>query len=110
MQITSADVFEALSRPAKQLADEVSAVLQSATPELISDIYDNGIVLTGGASQIWGMEQLLSERTGVRCTLADDPDSCVAYGCGKSLAWINRLNEGPINLARQRILRRRLEL
>ena len=110
VQVTSADIYEALKRPARQIADEVASVMENSTPELVSDIYDSGIVLTGGGSQIWGMEQLLAERTGVACTLADDPDSCVAYGCGKSLAWINRMNEGPINLARQRILRRRLEL
>ena len=48
---------------------------------------------------------LLSERTGVPCTLADDPDSCVAYGCGKSLSWINHMQEGPINIARKRLMR-----
>ena len=38
-------------------------------------------------------------------TLADDPDSCVAYGCGKSLAWMNHMQEGPINIARKRAMR-----
>ena len=51
------------------------------------------------------MDKLLTERTGVECRLADDPDSCVAYGCGKSLAWINHMQEGPINLARKRLMR-----
>ena len=110
VQISSADLYETLSTLARQIADEVAAVMDSSTPELVSDIYETGIVLTGGGSQLWGMAQLISERTGVACTLADDPDSCVAYGCGKSLAWINRMNEGPINLARQRILRKQLGL
>ena len=65
----------------------------------------NGIVLTGGASQIYGMDLLLTERTGVRCALADDAASCVVYGCGKSLAWINQMTEGPINVARKRLLK-----
>ena len=107
--ILSSDVLDALSRTARQIADEVANVLDTSTPELVSDIFENGIVLTGGGSQIWGMAQLLNQRVGVPCTLADDPDSCVAYGCGKSLAWINRMNEGPINLARKRILRRRMD-
>ena len=72
----------------------------------MADIAANGITLTGGGSLIWGMEMLLMERTGIRCTVADDPESCVAYGCGKSLSWINHMNEGPINIARKRILRR----
>ena len=62
-------------------------------------------VLTGGGSQIYGMDLLLQERTGVRCMLADDADSCVAYGCGKSLAWMNHMQEDTINIARRRLLK-----
>ena len=68
-------------------------------------ISENGITLTGGCSQIWGMDLLLMERTGIACILADDPDSCTAYGAGKSLAWINNMQEGPINIARKRAMK-----
>ena len=94
-----------LSRLAKQITDEVLSVLEDTSAELVGDIAENGITLTGGGSQIAGMEQLLTEVTGIPCVLADDPDSCVAYGCGKSLSWINHMNEGPINIARKRIMR-----
>ena len=50
------------------------------------------------------MANLIQARTGIPCTVADDPDSCVVYGCGKSLGWINHMSEGPINIARKRIL------
>ena len=103
--LLSTEIHQVLSRPAKQIADEVLSVLEQTSPELVSDISENGITLTGGGSQIWGMDRLLTEHTGVICTLADDPDSCVAYGCGKSLAWINHMQEGPINIARKRIMR-----
>ena len=89
----------------RQIADELLSVLEETSPELVSDIAENGITLTGGGSQIWGMDKLLTERSGILCTLADDADSCVAYGCGKSLAWINHMTEGPINIARRRIMR-----
>ena len=105
LTLLSSEIFEVLRRPARQIADEVLSVLEEASPELVGDISTNGITLTGGGSQIWGMDSLLSERTGVPCTLADDPDSCVAYGCGKSLAWINHMQEGPINIARKRLMR-----
>lgn len=103
--ISSADMVEALRRPARQITDEVLSVLEQTTPELVADIARNGIVLTGGGSQIWGMDKLVSERTGMNCTVADDADSCVAYGCGKSLSWINRMMEGPINFARRKLLK-----
>ena len=105
LTLMSSEIFEVLRRPARQIADEVLSVLEETSPELVSDIAENGITLTGGGSQIWGMDKLLSERTGTRCTVADDADSCVAYGCGKSLNWINHMQEGPINIARKRIMR-----
>ena len=105
LTLLSSEIYQVLSRPAKQIADEVLSVLEQTSPELVSDISENGITLTGGCSQIWGMDRLLTEKTGVICTLADDPDSCVAYGCGKSLAWINHMQEGPINIARKRMMR-----
>ena len=103
--LKSSEIAEVLWRPARQIADEVLSVLENTSPELVSDISENGITLTGGGSQLWGMDQLLTERTGIQCTVADDPSSCVAYGCGKSLAWINHMQEGPINIARKRIMR-----
>ena len=103
--VTSTDIYKALQRAGRQIADEVQSVLEDTSPELVSDIAENGITLTGGASQIWGMDILLSQHTGIRCTLADDPDSCVAYGCGKSLAWINHMTEGVIDIARKRLMR-----
>ena len=80
-------------------------VLEETSPELVSDIAETGITLTGGGSQIWGMDLLLTERTGIRCTRADDPACCVAYGCGKSLSWISTMQEGPININRKRMMR-----
>ncbi len=103
--ITSTEILDALQRPAAAIADEVLSVLENTSPELVGDIAENGITLTGGGSQIWGLDQLLTERTGILCSLADEPGSCVAYGCGKSLAWINHMTEGPINIARKRAMR-----
>ena len=103
--LTSNEIYEVLRRPARQITDEVMTVLEQTSPELVSDISETGITLTGGCSQIWGMDLLLMERTGIPVTIADDPDSCTAYGCGKSLAWINHMQEGPINIARKRMMR-----
>ena len=105
LTLTSTEIAEVLFRPARQIADEVLSVLENTSPELVSDIAENGITLTGGACQLWGMDKLLTMRTGIQCTIADDPGSCVAYGCGKSLRWMNKMPEGPINIARKRAMR-----
>ena len=106
VMLTSTELYEVLSRLARQITDEVLSVMEDTSAELIGDIAENGITITGGGSLIWGMDQLLQARTGIQCTIADDPDSCVAYGCGKSLSWISHMTEGPINIARKRLLRR----
>ena len=106
--LSASEVSEVLMRMGRQIADEVLSVLEDTSPELVGDIAQTGITLTGGGAQIYGMDMLLSERTGVRCTLADDAPSCVVYGCGRSLAWINQMTEGPINVARKRLLNSRM--
>ena len=106
--LSASEVSEVLIRMGRQIADEVLSVLEDTSPELVGDIAQTGITLTGGGAQIYGMDMLLSERTGVRCTLADDAPSCVVYGCGRSLAWINQMTEGPINVARKRLLNSRM--
>ena len=103
--LLSSEIFEVLRRPARQIADEVLSVLEQTSPELVSDISETGITLTGGCSQLYGFDALLMERTGIPCTVADDPEFCTAYGCGKSLGWINHMTEGPINIARQRMMK-----
>lgn len=103
--VQASDVLEAMYPIAKQIVDEVLAVLEETSPELISDISENGIVLTGGGSQIWGMNLLLEEATKMPCISAENADSCVAYGCGKSLRWVRQMQEGPINIARKRQLK-----
>ena len=103
--LSSKEIYEVLRRPARMIADEVMEVLEQTSPELVSDVAENGITLTGGCSQLWGFAELLMERTGIACIVADDPDSCTAYGCGKSLAWINHMDEGPISMARKRAMR-----
>jgi len=107
LTITASELLEqkVLLRFALQIAEEISAILEDTSAELVGDLTENGIVLTGGGCQVYGMDAFLQDRTGIPCTIADDPASCVAYGCGKSLAWITRMTEGPINLARKRLMR-----
>ncbi len=100
----ASEVDNALKRSARQIVDEIVTVLEQTQPELVVDISKNGIVLTGGGSRVYGMDQLITERTGIACSVADDAESCVAFGCGKSLKWINQMQEGTINIARKKLL------
>ena len=103
--VTSTELMEVLQRPARAIVEEVVDVLEMTSPELVADIDRNGIILTGGGSQIWGIETMLHERTQIACMVADSPDTCVAIGCGKSLQWINSMQEGTINIARKKLMK-----
>ena len=103
--VTSTELLEVLQRPARVIVEEVVAVLEQTSPELVADIDKNGIVLTGGGSQIWGMDALLQQRVQIACMVSDSPDTCVALGCGKSLQWVSTMQEGTINIARKKLMR-----
>ena len=107
LTLRSSDLAPVLQRTARAISDEVVNVLEDTSPELVSDIAVNGITLTGGGSQMDGLAAMIEQRTGIRCKLADDPDSCVAYGCGRTIAWIRhmKMKEGPINIAKKRAMR-----
>ena len=60
--LTSTEIFRSFT-VRRMITDEVLAVLEQTSPELVSDISENGITLTGGCSQIWGMDLLIAERT-----------------------------------------------
>lgn len=105
LTLSSEDIWEVLHRLARAIAEEVVSLLEITSPELVSDIMENGITLTGGGSQLSGIAQVIEKRTRVRCTVADDPAYCVAYGCGKILPYISNMKDGPINLAKKRLMR-----
>ena len=103
--ISSAEMLEAFKRPARQIVDEALDVLEHSSPELVADIAQTGIVLTGGGSLLYGFDKLISERTEIACSIADDADSCVANGTGRALAWIGAMQEGTINIARRKLMK-----
>ena len=79
------ETLEALKEPLKAIIDTISLVIERTPPELLGDIYRNGIVLTGGGSKLTGLDKLIENATGIRTYLAKDPISCVVLGTGKSL-------------------------
>ena len=85
--ITSDETLEALSETAAQIVDQVHAVLEKTPPELAADIYDRGIVMTGGGSLLSGLDVLIQEKTGINVFIAEDPLTAVAVGTGKFIEF-----------------------
>ncbi len=103
--ISSGDMIEALEEPMSQVLEAIHLVLERTPPELVADVSQNGIILSGGGAQLWGMDRLIEERTGIATVLVDDALSCTAYGAGRMLQNLDDMNEGMINLARRKQVR-----
>lgn len=93
ISVSSEDIRDALDEVAVQIVDAVHSVLERTPPELVGDIAENGIVMTGGGAMIDGLDKLLMEKTGIHVYLADDPLSCVAKGTGASLDNLHVLRD-----------------
>ncbi|MCL1834700.1 MAG: rod shape-determining protein [Oscillospiraceae bacterium] len=100
--ISSTDTLEAFEEVSERIIDGVHSILENTPPELVADISQNGIILTGGSSLLWGFDKLIANRTSINTHTADDADLCVANGLAKSLARVGEMSEGTINLARRR--------
>jgi rod shape-determining protein MreB len=83
------EIVQAMSRDLRDMMNAIRKVLQETPPELASDIIDNGIILTGGTSQLRHMPELVFRRTGVSASLAKDAYFCVARGTGIALRHLD---------------------
>ncbi len=86
--VTSDETLEALREITSQIVEAVHTVLEKTPPELAADVADRGIVLTGGGSLLYGLEELLEEKTGINTMTADDPMQAVAIGTGKFVDFL----------------------
>lgn len=87
--LSSKEVLEAIEQPLMGIVDAVKGVLEQCPPELAADIFERGMVLTGGGALLQNLDVLLSKSTGVPVIVAEDPLTCVARGGGKALDMID---------------------
>ena len=102
--INSDEMVEALAEPTEIILEAIHMVLERTPPELVGDISENGVVLSGGGSLLYGMDKLVSERTGIPAHVVDDALSCTAYGAGRMLSRLDAMRDGMMNFARRRQL------
>ncbi|TYO98036.1 rod shape-determining protein [Desulfallas thermosapovorans] len=93
IEITSEEIYKALSEPVSSILEAIKSTLELTPPELAADIMDRGIVMAGGGSLLRGLDRLVSEQTGMPVHQADEPLLAVAYGTGRVLENINILRK-----------------
>ncbi|MDB5699067.1 MAG: rod shape-determining protein [Alphaproteobacteria bacterium] len=85
IEISQAEVAEAIAEPVSQIIGAVRAALENTAPELAADIVDRGIVMTGGGSLLQRIDEAIARSTGLPVVIANDPLVCVAMGAGRAL-------------------------
>ncbi len=85
LQLSSDELTEAIDEPLQQLIENIHSVLEHTPAELAADIFDSGIVLTGGGALLNGLADAVSIALKIGCRTADNPQECIARGCGMTL-------------------------
>lgn len=94
IQLSANETVEAFSEVTLQIINAILGVLEVCPPELAADISVRGIILSGGGSMIYGMEQLVESKTGIQAVVVDQALEAVALGAGKSVEFMSRLKNG----------------
>jgi rod shape-determining protein MreB len=89
IKLYSFQVAEALQKELREIVNGIKRVLSETLPELVADIMERGMVLSGGGALLRDIDVLVSEETGVKTFIADDPLYAVARGTGKVLEKID---------------------
>lgn len=85
IHVTSDEVTEAMAGPLQELLEAIHGVLEHTPAELVSDISDAGIVLSGGGSLLSGLCEAVQMSLQIDCRLAEDAQECTARGCCMTL-------------------------
>jgi rod shape-determining protein MreB len=89
VEITSSHVAEALQKELKEIVNGIKRVLANTPPELVADIMEKGIVLSGGGALLRKIDDLISSQTSIKTFIAENPLFAVARGTGKVLEKID---------------------
>ena len=94
IEVSTEDTYAALQECAEKILDGVHQVLEETPPELVADVSERGIYITGGGGLVWGLDKLIAEKTGIPVMIAEDAQSCVAVGTGKALEHVELFESG----------------
>ena len=85
VEVSSNDIAGAIQEPLRLIVGAVRDVLEETPPELAADIFDRGIVLSGGGAQLRALDRYISMHTGIPAVVADEPQTSVVRGTGLAL-------------------------
>ncbi|MDD5952107.1 MAG: rod shape-determining protein [Oscillospiraceae bacterium] len=92
--LTSDEVLEALLNPALKITRTINNVLESVAPDLLSDILEDGITVTGASAKLYGFDRLISRKTHLPVTVPPSPELCAVNGAGEAIRYVRDLDNG----------------
>mgnify|MGYP001607097446 CR=1 FL=1 len=92
VRVTSSEIREALTPVISEIISGVQEVLEETPPELLTDIVDRGVYLTGGGALLRGLDKKIAEETKLPVWVVDDPLTTVVRGCGRVLDDLDLLS------------------
>lgn len=97
VEVTSAEIREALEEPIDIICEAVHGVLEKTPPELAADIGETGIIITGGGAYLRGLDRKIERKTGIKTRVAPEADFCVVKGTGESLKYMDIISKNSLN-------------
>ena len=94
IMLSETELFEAIEDDTFAIIEAVRKVLEDTPPELVGDIYDNGLLLTGGGALLGGLPKLIKRTLSINCNIAKDAVNCVAKGTCKAFGKVTTLLDG----------------
>ena len=85
VRVSADDVQAAIQAPLAALLEAIREVLHACPPDLVGDLVERGMVLTGGSARLPGLDTMIARATGMRVTVAENPDLCPVTGLGAML-------------------------
>ena len=86
IMINDKQIREAIGRTISKIIENIKTILETTPPELVSDIYERGLYLSGGGALLRGLDQAISAAAKIPVKIVDDPLTCVARGTGMLLS------------------------
>lgn len=100
LEISSVEIREGLSGSIRVIIDTIKDALDEAPPEIVSDLLETGICLSGGGALLKGLAERLSDELRLRVWIAEDPMTCVARGAGLVLQNLDELSQYLVGVDR----------
>ncbi|HNP75118.1 MAG TPA: rod shape-determining protein [bacterium] len=91
--VDDSQIRSALAKSVRHILEVIKSTLETTPPELVADIYQKGVILTGGTALLKGIDRFISKNIGIPVHIADDPQTCAVRGMGIVLDDETLLND-----------------